>query len=156
MLKSSVLTKYYDCSIIVNDINNNQKEFKAHKLLLSNFSEYFENLFDFENKNTYTIHIPLDLNIFTSIYNKIYQIKNDQIQKDLNYYENKLYALYFLCYNQKEINKLLNNIILEVDSNYPNLDITQFKKNLNDFNLIPNDTKNNLINRISIDTFVEN
>jgi len=160
MLKLTVLQKYYNCSIIVTDINNITQEFNAHKLLLANLSNYFENLFDFENKYSYHISIPFDINIFTKIYNSIYKIKTTHIEKDFNYYENKLYALYYLCYDQKYIIKLLNKIILYIETCYKSKDdqynLSSFIQNLNSFNLIPDNIKNDLINRISLDTFIEN
>jgi len=154
MISSNILNKYYDSKLKVISVNG-EKTFDSHKIILANYSKYFENLFDFDNKQEYEINIPFQIEIFEEIYNNIYEKSCADIIKDINYYENKLYALYFLCYNQKDIDKILNNIILEIDSNIE-IDVQVLIKNLNDFSLIPNDTKSILLNRITLDKFIEN
>jgi hypothetical protein len=161
MLKKSLSNKYHDCKIIVSDPNQNQKVFPCHKIILANVSSYFEALFDFQNSSSYELQIPFEMNLFIEIFQRIYGIKSDlKIEKDLNYFENMIYALYFLSYDQKTIDRTIDKMIRLIDSKYTSkekhLDTSSLVKNLNESNLIPLALKNDLVERISLDSFIQN
>lgn len=158
MLKSIILTKYYDSKLVVTDINNAIKIYSIHKIMLANDCAFFEMLFDNEVKQIYELTIPFELSIFDIIINNIYNIKTD-IEKDLNYYENMLYALYYLQSSKEDIKKHLNNLIKYIEFSYhdeKHIDTTIFFDNLNKFNLMDEELKQDFINRIKYDSFIEN
>jgi hypothetical protein len=158
-LKPSVLKKYYDAKLIITDINNETKSYDIHKLMLSNYCDFFEMLFDNENKQEYMITIPFEIAIFDIIFNQIYNINNEKIEEDLNYYENMLYALYYLQFDKESIRKHLNKIIQYIEFNYDDkkiIDTTIFFSNLNKFNLMDEELKKEFIERLTYDKFIEN
>jgi hypothetical protein len=115
-------------------------------------------LFDNEVKQNYNITIPFEISIFDIIYNNIYNIKTE-IEKNLHYYENMLYALYYLQSSKEDIKEHLNNLIRYIEFNYDDnkpIDTTNFFANLNKFNLMDEELKEDFINRLSYDSFIEN
>lgn len=134
MINSDILKKYYDCVLLVKQEKTNaeHKKYDCHKIILANYSKYFENLFDFNNSSVYQIEIPFQIEIFDEIYNNIYEKENDnEIIKDINYYENKLYALNFLLCANKQIKIVLAKLIkkLKIKKEYVNKVLENMKSN---------------------------
>ena len=148
------LKKYYDAKLIVNDIHNVQKEYPIHKIILAASCEFFEKLFDYEQKSSYSISLPFDIEIFDILYHKIYFDKIE-IQKDIHYYENVLHLMYYLQY--RNIKKFMNNLVKYIELNYEKnkIDTSSLIKNLSKYQLL--DKKQiSIVERISYDTFIEN
>lgn len=158
-LKSKLSTlnyqKYHDVNLSISFLDQT-KEYPIHKILFASLFEFFEKLFDHEDKNTfYQLNFPFESQIFDIIYDKIYFNKIES-NKDLNYYENILYLLCYLQYN--EIKRFINKIIkyIEMNDSKQKIDPSSLIDNLQRMDLINHELKINFIHRISYDTFIQN
>jgi hypothetical protein len=150
--------KYHDTQLSISFLDQKQKEYPIHKILFASLFEFFEKLFDHEPKPIYTLEFPFESQIFDIIYDKIYMNKIERshiFEKDLHYYENILYLLCYLQYN--DIKKFLNKIIKYIETNYSKqIDLSSFIENLQKRDLIHHTLKVDFIRRISYDQFIEN
>jgi hypothetical protein len=147
--------KYHDTQLSISFLDQKQKEYPIHKILFASFFEFFEKLFDYEQKSIYILEFPFESQIFDIIYDKIYfhNVEPDTFTKDLHYYENILYLLCYLQYN--DIKKFLNKIIKYIETN-SQIDTSSFIENLQKRDLIHHTLKVDFIRRISYDQFIEN
>jgi hypothetical protein len=148
------LKKYYDTKLSINDIHNIQKEYPIHKIILAASCEFFEKLFDHEQKSSYSISLPFDIEIFDILYHKIY-LDKIEIQKDIHYYENVLHLMYYLQY--RDIKNFMNKLVKYIESNYEEnkIDTSSLIENLKKYQSIDKN-QISIVERISYDTFIEN
>jgi hypothetical protein len=148
--------KYHDTKLSISFLDQKEKEYPIHKILFASLFEFFEKLFDHEHNSIYALELPFESHIFDIIYDKIYfhNVERDTFTKDLHYYENILYLLCYLQYN--DIKKFLNKIIKYIETNYTQIDISLFIENLQKKDLIHHTLKVDFIRRISYDQFIEN
>jgi len=150
------INKFHDAKIIIEDVHGVKKEYGIHRIIFASEFEFFEKLFDHElNQTVHSLLVPFDIEIFTIFYNKIYGIKS-QVQKDLNYYENILYMIFYL--QHRTPNAYINKFIKYIETNYDKnrIDTSSFIDNLRKLDWIESSKKSLLIDRISYDTFFEN
>ena len=157
--------KYRDCKLSITFLDQ-IKEYNIHKIVFASLFDFFEKLFDFEQKTIYSIELPFESQIFDIIYNKIYAHKLECV-KDLHYYENILYLLFYLQY--KEIKNFMNKVIQYIEVNYcrhkegKHLDtiwdqniFDSFVDRLKKMELMNHSIKVDFIHRISYDQFLVN
>jgi hypothetical protein len=142
------------------------KEYNIHKIIFASLFDFFEKLFDFEKKSIYCIELPFQSQIFDLVYDQLYRKKIECV-KDLNYYENILYLLFYLQY--KEMNFFLNEVIEYIEVNYcrhkegkdtetfwDQSSFDLFLDRLKKMDLMNHTIKIDFIHRISYDQFYQN
>ena len=87
----NILRKFTDCVLSV-EYEGSWKKYNVHKILLALEYDFFEKLFDKEDKKEYELHIPFELHIFDDLIDTIYGTEMEaeaegesKIKKDLNY-----------------------------------------------------------------------
>lgn len=153
--------KYHDINLSITFLDQT-KEYPIHKILFASLFDFFEKLFDHEDKKSdcfmsscIQLKFPFESQIFDIIYDKIYFNKIES-NKDLNYYENILYLLCYLQYH--DIKRFINKIIKYIEMNYSKqkIDPSSFIENLQRMDFMNHELKIDFIHRISYDTFIQN
>lgn len=166
-LKLFKIDKYHDCKLSITFLDRQVKEYNIHKIIFASLFDFFEKLFDFEEKTIYSLELPFESQIFDLIYAKTYSHSSEFV-KDLHYYENILYLLFYLQY--KDMNKFLNKVIKYIEVNYcrfkegPGRGTGSWDQNIFDLfmerlkkmDLMNHSIKMDFINRISYEHFFQN
>ena len=164
----NILRKFTDCVLSV-EYEGSWKKYNVHKILLALEYDFFEKLFDKEDKKEYELHIPFELHIFDDLIDTIYGTEMEaeaegesKIKKDLNYYENKLYSLFYFGSSNDDIHKFLIDMFFYLDDCYFQKDnsemegMRRFIQNLSTYDIIDKENRLNIINRLSYESLTKN